>query len=382
MSTITKPIALDETMQAIKLSLDNINSTLQVTGGDYSWEQVREIVANGHGATAFPVGHQFSVEHETYGTIIFDVVGHDQVASATGKQHTMTLLAHNCIANVQVDADGEAFYYCATELAIGTYHFTVPTTYGATVAGTYEFTTTVKVPAGGQLCFSGNPYSTAVTSLTVVAYTTKGGTTEVWASAARPVITAGNSGTDLGSLDSTLNHIRRICWGSNNYEQSAIRQFLNSEAAAGTYWTAKTKFDRAPSWNATLAGFMKGLPVNFKGVVDTAVVKCSTNNTYESPDSAHAKNTAYTLSDKFFLASRMEVFNSSDVVDGSVLMSYFIDATNDDRIKLLNGAARYWWLRTPHSNVAPNPRDVGPDGSLSNGDADNSLGCVPACIIG
>ena len=43
-----------------------------------------------------------------------------------------------------------------------------------------------------------------------------------------------------------VNHQQRCRYGSNNYKESAIRQFINSDAASFA-WTPKTNFDRPPS---------------------------------------------------------------------------------------------------------------------------------------
>ena len=63
-------------------------------------------------------------------------------------------------------------------------------------------------------------------------------------------------------------------WGSNNYAQSAARQWLNSDAAAGSVWTPTNKFDRAPFWATSKAGFMKGLPADFLAAVQPAAIPC------------------------------------------------------------------------------------------------------------
>ena len=70
-------------------------------------------------------------------------------------------------------------------------------------------------------------------------------------------------------------------WGSNNYAQSAARQWLNSDAAAGSVWTPTNKFDRAPSWATSKVGFMKGLPADFLAAVQPAAIPCRTNSVFE-----------------------------------------------------------------------------------------------------
>ena len=54
-----------------------------------------------------------------------------------------------------------------------------------------------------------------------------------------------------------------------------------------------------------------------------------------------------------------------------------------DRIKYLNGVARYWWTRSPHpyAALAYGAYLVILTGALDSGYAYNALGAVPACVI-
>ena len=343
-----------------------------------SWAQIQREVQVGHGAVLFPVGSQLTLKHSVYGDIMMDVVSHDTVKKYGDESaHTMTLLAHDCIMNLQYDAP-EAMYYAATELAAGTYNFTVGEAYSKWAAGTYQFTLTQAVPAGGQLCVSGNA-GTALTSLKVNSCASASSTSVIESAA----ITSGAEGTSLGTLGTELNHAQRISYGSNNYKESAMRQMLNSDAAAGSVWTAQTYFDRPPTWAASTAGFLNGCSEDFLNAIATAVVKCSANNTYECPASMGGtvtKNTAYELTDKVFLASETEV-GGGDAADGSTLYEFFEGATNADRIKYLNGSARQWWLRTPASWSAGSVRFVNADGGWGTNYALYTNGLAPACII-
>ena len=345
-----------------------------------SWAEIQREVQLGHGAVLYPVGSQLTLKHSVYGNIAMDVVSHDTVKKYGDENaHTMTLLAHDCIANLQFDS-AEAMYYAATELAAGTYNFTVGAAYASWAAGTYQFTLTQAVPAGGQLCIGGNS-GTALAALKVNSYASAS-STDVIESAA---ITSGAEGTSLGTLGTELNHPHRISYGSNNYKESAMRQFLNSDAAAGSVWTAQTYFDRPPTWATSTAGFLNGCDADFLDAIATAVVKCSANGTYECPASMGGtvtKNTAYELTDKIFLASVTEVgLSDGGVADGSTLFQYYDGAENADRIKTLNGNAYYWWLRTPYAWNGYYVRYVNTDGSMRNHYAETTRGLVPACII-
>lgn len=377
MSQITKPIMLNETGEKIVDALKLIAVAQGAAPEFTSWKQIRIAVAQGLGPRYFPVGTQLAVNHSVYGTRLFDVVAHDYLKSVHDENaHTMTIQQHDLLPSTQFDAP-EAFYYAETQLAAGTYNVILATAYGGWAAGTYQFTLTQAVPAGGQLRINGYE-NTAITSLNVQSFadrTTNTATESV-------AITAGSGGTNLGTFgEGAINSIQRVSYGSNNYKESAMRQFLNSSAAAGSVWTPQTKFDRPPSWLTSLAGYKAGLDQDFLAVVGQVVLPCSANNVYEAPDSTITKGTAYTLNDEFYLASRAEIFGSHDVNDGTVLFPFYEGAGNADRIKYRDGSAAGWWLRTPYSGVAHIVRLVGSDGTVSGSSAYLAHGLAPACTI-
>ena len=342
-----------------------------------TWEGIQKAVRSGIAKDILPVGSQLAVNHSVYGTRLFDVVAHDYLKSVHDENaHTMTIQQHDLLPGTQFDAP-EAFYYAETQLAAGTYNVILATAYGGWAAGTYQFTLTQAVPAGGQLRINGYE-STAITSLKVQSFANRTTNTATESVA----ITAGSGGTNLGAFgEGAINSIQRVSYGSNNYKESAMRQFLNSSAAAGSVWTPQTKFDRPPSWQTSLAGYKAGLDQNFLAVVGEVVLPCSANNTYEAPDSSIAKGAKYTLNDEFYLASRAEIFGSHDVNDDTVLFPFYEGAGNADRIKYRDGSAASWWLRTPYSGYARLVRLVFSDGAVSGSIADHAGGLAPACTI-
>ena len=343
-----------------------------------TWGGIQKAVRAGIAPDILPVGTQLLVHHNVYGDRLYDVVAHNYFKSVHNENApTMTLLSHDNIATAQFDSP-EAFYYADAELPAGTYNFTLATAYSSWAAGTYQFTLTQALPKGGQLAISGYA-DAAMTSRQVRAYASRT-TTAVTESVA---ITSGNAGTSLGTFGEELNHSHRVSYGSNNYKESAIRQFLNSPSAAGSVWTPQTKFDRPPSWMTSLAGFAGGFEDDFLSVIGEVVVPCAANNTYESPDSTVVKNTKYTVTDKFYLASQREIFGttSDTVADDSVLFPYYEGATNADRIKYRDGSAAGWWLRSANSWNAYGVRIVSSDGSLNYNHAGGAYGFAPACTI-
>lgn len=362
-----------------------------------TWEDVRNAVRLGIAPTLFPVGYEFNVERAGSGTITFVVRGHNHHAAANKKlSHTMTLEMKNVYGTSSAykglvfDAT-EALYYAETELPAGTYHFTLLAGYDTTYGGgkTLSFTLAKPVPAGGVIVFPW-AYNTQSTAAKISTYESNTATAAIESVA----VTEGASGTNLGTADGNtpnMNHTHRMRYGSNNYAQSALRQWLNSDAALGAVWTPQTIFDRPPSWHtgmdAAYAGFMKGLEEEFLAVVQPAVIPCRTNSIFEvnSLDGTEfAINQTYELEDKFFLLSRPEIYGTWDSTtykDGE-LLEYYEGLTDAERKKFdFLGSARYVWLRSPNPSYANYERHVNTDGTLSHSGAYNSYGAAAACII-
>lgn len=344
-----------------------------------TWAGVQRAVRLGVAPGLFPIGTQLVVSHDTYGDMVYDVVAHNYFKSAKDENaYTMTLMSHSPYVTCQFDSR-EAFYYADTELPAGTYHFTIPESVGVWNAGTYQFTLKESLPVGSQLCINDTAINLSLTYLNIISFESPTDTENTYVSG----IAVGSGGTNLGTFGVELNHVHRVGYGSNNYKESAIRQFLNSSAEAGSVWTSQTKFDRPPSWVSSLAGFEKGIDADFLAIVGEVVVPCAANNIYESPDSTTIKGEKYTVVDKFYFASQAEIFGTAteSLVDDSVLFPYFEGTTNADRIKYRNGVPEHWWGRSPTSWQSGSVRIVYPDGKMGNYYVFNSHECAPVCTI-
>ena len=155
MSEITKPIILDETGRRIADALGLIAIAQAGSAANIeSWESVQQIVRNGLGPKAFPVGARLTSAHSSYTSIEWDVVAHNQHKKpGDDSAPTMTLLMHACIYGRMIDAS-EMLWANTGESALpaGTYNFTLYKggNSGRTEEdGTYQFTTTEPIPAGG-----------------------------------------------------------------------------------------------------------------------------------------------------------------------------------------------------------------------------------------
>lgn len=207
----------------------------------------------------------------------------------------------------------EAFYAApAGGLAAGTYSVTInpsSSAWGQTAANTViNFTLGTALEEGGQLAFSGSIYSTAPTSLQVKSFASPTAT-----SATETLdVSSGSAGTSLGTIGTsaiqasdTLNHMHRVGLGNNNYAQSALRQFLNSTATAGNWWTPQNKWDRPPAYAATTDGFLSGFSTDF--IDHLAYVEVKTALPYCDGGTSGGTECT-TLYDRVFLPSMEQLY--------------------------------------------------------------------------
>lgn len=292
------------------------------------------------------------------------------------QQPHMTLVALEVIYGRPLD-DQEAFLCAEAAMPAGTYNFTLPETIGSWPAGTYQFTTTAAHPAGSLFRISGQ-WNTALTSLKVNVFASA----DAAGAAESCVITSGSDGTALGTFGTELNHTHRASYGSNNYAQSNIRQFINSEAAGGTYLTKKTKYDMFNGTYRTLAGFLRNFGRDLKDALLSTELTLTTNSIFETD---YSTNSSYTVRDKVFLLSMTELGwgNNNGIAEGS-LLDLYVGASNADRIKydISSGVARNWWLRSCYPGNAYYGRLVTATGSLDNYLALYGFGLVPAFNLG
>lgn len=381
-------IVSEETF-AEKMDTQNkfLAAILSAQGGSIKptgWADVQALVRSGLASKVFAIGDQL-VCKKSDTTLVWDVIGidHDE---PTDKQftHSMTLQLHDCLsATMQYDAP-EALYFAETELAAGTYCFTIQD-YDATYGGnkTYNFTLTKPVPAGGQITF-GWSYQTQAANAKISTYESRTSTTAIETVG----VTVGSAGISLGTTDGNspnVNHIHRVRYGSNNPLENAMRQFLNSDKVAGKVWTPQTNYDRPPSWVASTAGFMNGLDSDFLAVLGKTHKVTCLNTVTDGGGSV-------TQDDIFFLLSRREVFCGNEVasvIEGEPY-PYYSDysdyesantGADKNRIKYRNGTAQYWWLRTPDAGNGGNVRYVHATGYLYSSSASSGHGVAPACNI-
>lgn len=354
------------------------------------FNDVKNAVRLGYGEKLFPVGYEF-VTHDstTNADITWVVRAHNHHKPANTKlQYSMTLETKNAYSAsngshiaMQFDAP-EALYYAENGLSAGTYNFTLSAGHDTAYGGgkTISFTTTKDIPVGGVITFPW-AYQKQSTDTKIYTYASLESTTAI----ETLDVVEGANGTALDT--SNINYTQRVRYGSNNYAQSALRQWLLSSADAGKVWKPTTKFDRAPSWATSRKGFMSGLPSDFLDAVQPAVIMCRTNSVFETNSNdgtEFAINQTYELHDKFFLLSRPETYGSwdSSVLKDGEILEYYVGLTNTERRKFdTAGTVRYVWLRSPNMSNVNYVRLVGTDGIMNNNNAAYAYGVAPACII-
>ncbi len=249
----------------------------------------------------------------------------------------------------QFDAK-QAFYASPSGGTLaGSYYFTYGSTWGSKIiSGTsYSFTTTQDHPEGAQFVFSGDPYNADAATMKVYIYDTLGGTTL----SEECVITTGVaegatllctlSTTQIGENDQQ-NHLHRCAYGSNRWRDSAVRQFLNSSAAAGEWWTPQNKWDRPPSY-AAYPGFLNMLPAELVATMETIKVVTATSYAADGGSSGSAQ-TDITY-DKVFLPSWEQHYLK---VDNNYGASAGLEGTAFEYWKRVAGVSTPWAAGTTH----------------------------------
>lgn len=192
---------------------------------------------------------------------------------------------------------------------------------------------------------------------------------------------------------SIANHKDVFTNGYNRYKHSAQRQWLNSDATFGEWWTPQHIGDCAPSQLASRKGFMAGLDSDFLAVINPVKVQVATNTVTDG-------GVTDVMYDKFFLQSIEEMYGSpqNNDVEGPYFPYWKLitglesptngssSDTNDARkIRRINnpsGSAAYVRLRSAYRGYSSYAWFVFTGGYLSyTSYANNSYAALPACVI-
>ena len=356
-----------------------------------SWEGFRNLCRTGGVRAYYAVGDQLQCKKGDT-TLTWDIVHIGDVEESGGNY--VILQTHDCLPADTMEFDQrEAIFRAKSNLPAGTYHFTTATN-GITDpnwtdssksgwAKTWQFTTTKAVPAGGQINFAkGMDWNTSLAPLGIATYSKPADTTAL----ETVTLAEGTGGTDLATLG-TVNHAQRICYGYNRWSQSGLRQWLNSKAGAGAWWSPRNDFDR-PEHYATWAGFMADLDTDFLAVVAKSNIVTDINKISDA--GGHD-----TTQDYFFLPAMVNLNGGNNFysspgsavqdIEDTVVWDYYTKfrrdgktGTNaeqdDNRRKYRQGSSNEWswWERSPNCDYAHGVRYVT--------DGGRTWWCYGACL--
>ena len=365
-----------------------------------------ELVMYGISYTGTAQENDMIVVHVQANKIEFTAVGINyDVPQNTAVKNTLALWTSDLLLYGSIP-------FCASQklvsvreaMAAGTYNITLDHgAYGGGTGqdGTYQFTTTQPIPAGGGIrhssmgCYQGGGYTKAqITAGTFTTYDAEYNVIEQGI-----VCTEGNGGTSLGTatgndptyrVTAYINFTERNYYGSNRYAHSANRKWLRSDApgaAAGaiaSWWTASDEFDMPV--RSTLPGFLHGLDPAFREIIQPVrkrTAKCIADgygyeDTIETVFLPSMTELAYGKNNSISETAA----NADGTLKTESAWDLYIGATNADRIKTHNGTPRYYWHRSPLPSNADYERVSSPDGSLDHSSASSSNGVSAGLAVG
>lgn len=300
---VTKPVILDDTGKRIVEELERQNLLLGNLVSDTDATPIAElntihhIVQDGDAERFFAYGDRINLNYKNGSTdyvLPWDVVAFGDFELENGDvKPGMVIQSHYAMQAVQFSAS-QAAYVCESALEPGTYNFTIGTTWGThCVSGkSYYFTTTEEIPAGGQVVLGkNNDFYTwgapdqAPSNWRVFTFASASSTTPL----ETLTLTEGSSGTSLGSLSSStkfgaqgMTNLQACAYGYNRWSHSANRQFYNSDAAAGGWWTPQHPEDRPPQQLSSVQGFMRGFDEAFLNIIKPVKVTTALNTVSDS----------------------------------------------------------------------------------------------------
>ena len=340
---VVEPIYLDQTAKDNGRKLDQMTAALlgmssslgviarAQTGvvEEMDYNGIKAVVATGNAPAVFPVGTQLVNTYTGKDGKVYDcpwdVVKTDDIAEGeTGTTApAMVLQMHYAsLEDIQFSAYQAFFVVPEAGLVAGTYNVKMGLDWGSNVkTGTvYQFTLTKNAPAGARLTGFYNAPDTAPTSWKVYVYKDQN-KSELLETCN---VSAGEAGTNLGTFlakpNGNLNGLHPVGYGDNRWWKSAYRQYLNSDAAAGGWWTPQDEWDMKPDQADTVPGFLAGFSDDFKAAL-TRVKVVTYGNTVTDDGSA------VVTYDKIFLPSLQEIYCSPQVSGEGTYWPYWKERT-------------------------------------------------------
>lgn len=340
---VTDPVYLDQTAKDNGKKLDQMTAALlgmssslgvlarAQTGvvEEMDYNGIKAVVSVGNAAVVFPVGTQLvnaytAKDGKSY-DCPWDVVKTDDIAegeTGTTAPAMVMQMHYASLEDIQF-SEYQAFYVVPEAgLVAGTYNVKMGLDWGTNVkTGTaYQFTLTKNAPAGARLTGFYNAPDAAPNNWKVYVYKDQN-KSELLETCS---VSAGEAGTNLGTFlakpNGNLNGLHPVGYGDNRWWKSAYRQYLNSDAAAGRWWTPQDEWDMKPDQADTVPGFLAGFSDEFKAALTRVKVVTYGNNVTDD-------GSAVVTYDKIFLPSLQEIYCSPQVSGEGTYWPYWKERT-------------------------------------------------------
>lgn len=278
----------EDTGVQILEALNKQNLYLEVLAGDkmstMDLKTFKKMSRSGELKQILNIGDQIfiqwtdTVTNKTY-DVPLDIVHFGDAELENGETVSGTYLQWHYATPVSVQFDNyEAFYVAEEELPAGIYNIKIGNNWGNNCKADtiYSFTLTNPVPKGGQLSGFTQIPDVQASALKVYSWKSSTDTSPIETVSVR----VAEEGTNLGTLvnaGNELNSLQRVGYGYGRYGQSAIRQWLNSDAAVSKWWTPQNDYDRPPAELSQRAGFLTGFSEEFLDIVEKIKIKTALN---------------------------------------------------------------------------------------------------------
>lgn len=175
------------------------------------------------------------------------------------------------------------------------------------------------------------------------------------------------------------NFVNAYNYGHNNYGLSNVRQWLNANAAGGSWYTPSHVGDTLGTTYQNYHGLLYCLPDDFKSVLAKSKIEVATNTVTDG-------GVTDVMYDKLYLPSQYEMRVVATPVEGDVYTG--ITKVTDRCKQAINTAAfpnsnggSYWWLRSAYRSIVNTVYFINYYGSAYSNSASNVYAVAPACKI-
>ena len=311
------------------------------TYDDTTWHDLELLADADKMGETYEVGTAFMSTMEGYDCPFLYIGTRDFVgADGVTMPHRTMLMPAYITSHACQFSQYPAFYYCSSKVTAGTYYVHFSDTWGNQIKDgqrDYKFTLTKDVGVGYLIGGFRSGYSAFSSSqLTIYVYQSDGITISETVTAEMVTDTSGLTLLcDIGYKQSgDVNDMRQVFQGCNDWDISAIMQWLNSTAKAGKWWAKKGKFDLAPSQLSSQDGFLSYLPEELRAVMKTVQVK-TWKNTINNKDADYSLTYC-----KAFLPSLEEMYIVNQKAGEGSVIPYWKDRVGLD-------SPRAWYQATP-----------------------------------